>query len=296
MARAGGQASSGQSAVRAGECLYYRTVLSTAAHYSKQRQVLTVIAPPAASLPPDVPPDVSVVVPVCNEEDNVLPLAREIHAALTGRYTFETIFVDDGSTDGTAEAVRQARLQGMPEIRLLRHTRRSGQSSAVATGVRHAQASSIATLDGDGQNDPADIPNLIGALKNSQGAKLKLVMGNRTTRRDNWLRRLSSRVANGVRGRMLRDGTPDTGCGIKVFDRDVFMHMPRFNHMHRFMPALFQREGYEVISVPVNHRERTKGTSKYGLSNRLWVGIVDMFGVMWLIRRAAPRVGIHEEP
>ena len=256
---------------------------------------MTVIAPPAAAFPPGVPPDVSVVVPVCNEEDNVLPLAREIHAALTGRYTFETIFVDDGSTDGTADAVRQARLQGMPEIRLLRHTRRSGQSSAVATGVRHAQAASIATLDGDGQNDPADIPNLIDALKNSRGAKLKLVMGNRTTRRDNWLRRLSSRVANGVRGRMLRDGTPDTGCGIKVFDRDVFMHMPRFNHMHRFMPALFQREGYEVISVPVNHRERTKGTSKYGLSNRLWVGIVDMFGVMWLIRRAAPRVGIHEE-
>ena len=257
---------------------------------------MTVIAPPAASTPPDVPPAVSVVVPVCNEEDNVLPLAREIHAALTGRYTFETIFVDDGSTDGTAEAVRQARLQGMPEIRLLRHTRRSGQSSAVATGVRHAQASSIATLDGDGQNDPADIPNLIDALKKSQAAQLKLVMGNRTTRRDTWLRRLSSRVANGVRGWMLRDGTPDTGCGIKVFDRDVFMHMPRFNHMHRFMPALFQREGYEVISVPVNHRERTKGTSKYGLNNRLWVGIVDMFGVMWLIRRAAPRVGLHEEP
>jgi dolichol-phosphate mannosyltransferase len=119
-------------------------------------------------------------------------------------------------------------------------------------------------------------------------------MGNRTTRRDTWLRRMSSRVANGVRGRLLRDGTPDTGCGIKVFDRAVFLDMPRFDHMHRFMPALFQREGYEVVSVPVNHRERTRGKSKYGLHNRLWVGIVDLVGVMWLIRRASPRIPTDE--
>jgi dolichol-phosphate mannosyltransferase len=240
--------------------------------------------------------EVSVVVPVCNEQDNVLPLAREIHAALAGRYAFETIFVDDGSTDGTAAAVRQATLEGMPEVRLLRHLQRSGQSAAIATGVRHARAQAIATLDGDGQNDPADIPRLIDALRQGQSGRLKLVMGNRTTRRDTWLRRLSSRVANGVRGWMLKDGTPDTGCGIKVFDRDVFMHMPRFNHMHRFMPALFLREGYEVVSLPVNHRERTRGKSKYGLNNRLWVGIVDLFGMMWLIRRASPRVGTHQEP
>jgi dolichol-phosphate mannosyltransferase len=119
-------------------------------------------------------------------------------------------------------------------------------------------------------------------------------MGNRTTRRDTWLRRLSSRVANGVRGGLLRDGSPDTGCGIKVFDRAVFMDMPRFDHMHRFMPALFRREGCEVVSVPVNHRERTRGTSKYGLHNRLWVGIVDLFGVWWLIRRASPRIHTDE--
>ena len=237
----------------------------------------------------------SVVIPVCNEQDNVLPLAREIHAALEDRYGYETIFVDDGSTDGTADAVRAARADGMPEIRLIRHAVRSGQSAAVATGVREARAPWIATLDGDGQNDPADIPSLLDAMRQAASPRLKLVMGNRTTRRDSWLRRLSSRVANGVRGGLLRDGTPDTGCGIKVFDRAVFLDMPRFNHMHRFMPALYQREGYEVISVPVNHRERTRGKSKYGLHNRLWVGIVDLFGVMWLIRRASPRIRADED-
>jgi dolichol-phosphate mannosyltransferase len=239
--------------------------------------------------------DVSVVIPVCNEQENVLPLAREIHAALAGRYSFETIFVDDGSKDETARAVGVAREAGLPEIRLLRHAVRSGQSAAVATGVREARAHWIATLDGDGQNDPADIPRLLDAARRSSAPRLRLVMGNRTTRRDTWLRRLSSRVANGVRGSLLKDGTPDTGCGIKVFDRAVFMDMPRFDHMHRFMPALFQREGFEVVSVPVNHRERTRGTSKYGLHNRLWVGIVDLFGVMWLIRRASPRVRLRED-
>jgi dolichol-phosphate mannosyltransferase len=240
-------------------------------------------------------PEVSVVIPVCNEQDNVLPLAREIHAALAGRFRFETIFVDDGSTDGTAAAVREARAGGMAEVRLIRHTVRSGQSAAVATGVREARAPWIATLDGDGQNDPADIPKLLETALRSGSPRLRLVMGNRTTRRDTWLRRLSSRVANGVRGGLLRDGTPDTGCGIKVFDRGVFLDMPRFNHMHRFMPALFQREGYEVVSVPVNHRERTRGQSKYGLHNRLWVGIIDLFGVMCLIRRASPRIRIEED-
>jgi dolichol-phosphate mannosyltransferase len=234
-------------------------------------------------------PEVSVVVPVCNEDENVLPLAREIHAALESRYRYEAIFVDDGSDDGTAASVLAARDAGMPAIRLLRHAKRSGQSAAVATGVLHARAPWIATLDGDGQNDPADIPRLLDALRGAS-PNLKLVMGNRTTRRDTWLRRLSSRIANGVRGALLKDGTPDTGCGIKVFDRQVFLDVPRFNHMHRFMPALFQREGYAVISVPVNHRSRTRGKSKYGLHNRLWVGIVDLCGMIWLIRRASPRV------
>jgi dolichol-phosphate mannosyltransferase len=178
---------------------------------------------------------------------------------------------------------------------VLHHARQSGQSTAVRNGVKAARGAWIATLDGDGQNDPADIPKLLATALNPKSDRLRLVMGNRTTRRDTWLRRLSSRVANGVRGGLLKDGTPDTGCGIKVFDRAVFMDMPRFNHMHRFMPALFQREGFDVVSVPVNHRERTRGKSKYGLNNRLWVGIVDLFGVMWLIRRASSRVPVDEE-
>jgi dolichol-phosphate mannosyltransferase len=247
----------------------------------------------ASAARPD--PEVSVVIPVCNEEENVEPLAREIAAALDGRYAHEIIFVDDGSTDGTAAAALRARSAGLPQLRLLRHAVRSGQSAAVATGVRAAHAPLIATLDGDGQNDPADIPRLIGRLRAGQQGRLRLVMGNRTTRRDAWLRRMSSRVANGVRGRLLRDGTPDTGCGIKVFDRSVFLDLPRFDHMHRFMPALVRREGFEVVSVPVNHRERTRGRSKYGLHNRLWVGIVDLVGVVWLLRRASPRVPVSED-
>lgn len=236
----------------------------------------------------------SVVIPVCNEAENVEPLAREVQAALRAHQPFEIIFIDDGSTDTTAASVVAAREAGIPEIRLLQHSRRCGQSAAVWTGVRAARADWIATLDGDGQNDPADIPMLVEALKTG-GDSLRLIMGNRTaTRRDTWLRKVSSRVANGVRGRMLRDGTPDTGCGIKLLHRATFLELPRFNHMHRFLPALFQRAGAKVISVPVRHRPRTRGTSKYGLGNRLWVGIVDLFGVRWLILRNPPPFEIHE--
>jgi dolichol-phosphate mannosyltransferase len=244
---------------------------------------------------------ISVVIPVCNEADNVGPLALEIQAALAASGPFEIIFIDDGSTDATVATVVSTRSQ-VPEIRLLLHSRQCGQSSAVHTGVREARAEWIVTLDGDGQNDPADIPVLLSALSasgqqapgNSPG-KLRLVMGNRTTRKDTWLRRISSRVANGVRGRMLNDGTPDTGCGIKLFHRGTFLDLPRFNHMHRFLPALFQRAGSTVISVPVHHRPRTRGVSKYGLRNRLFVGITDLFGVMWLIRRKPAQVDITEQ-
>ena len=238
----------------------------------------------------------SVVIPVCNEADNVLPLAREIAAALRGRGGLEIIFVDDGSTDGTVEAVRSARTE-MPEVRLLRHSRRSGQSAAVASGVRRARGEWVATLDGDGQNDPADFPTMLDALgqAGTTDPAVRLVMGNRVTRRDTWLRRLSSRVANGVRGSLLGDGTPDTGCGIKLMHRATFLELPFFDHMHRFLPALYQRQGTRVISVPVNHRPRTRGTSKYGLHNRLWVGIVDMYGVMWLKSRYRPGLEVTEE-
>jgi dolichol-phosphate mannosyltransferase len=242
------------------------------------------------------PLPLSVVIPVCNEADNVLPLAREIAAALRPRMTIEILFVDDGSDDGTLAAMRAARDE-IPEIRLLRHSRRSGQSAAVHTGVRRARGTWIATLDGDGQNDPADFPAMLDALDQAQAADsaVRLVMGNRVTRRDTWLRRMSSRVANGVRGWLLDDGTPDTGCGIKLMHRETFLELPFFDHMHRFLPALYQRQGARVISVPVNHRPRTRGTSKYGLHNRLWVGIVDMFGVMWLRSRFKPGLEVVEE-
>ena len=233
-------------------------------------------------------PEVSVVVPVCNEVENVGPLVREIAAALQGR-AFEAIFVDDGSTDGTGDALRALRAE-VPQLRVLRHSVRAGQSAAVCSGVRHARAAWIATLDGDGQNDPADIPALFAARERAE-----LVMGNRVERRDTWLRHAQSRVANGVRGWLLGDGTPDTGCGIKVMHRETFMDLPRFDHMHRFLPALFLRAGRRVVSVPVKHRPRERGTSKYGLFDRLWVGIVDIFGVMWLRRRFKPGLTASED-
>ena len=238
--------------------------------------------------------ELSVVVPVCNEAENVEPLAREIDAALSGR-PYEMIFVDDGSTDDTAANL--LKLKGsLPALRVLRHSFRSGQSAAVASGVRAARAPWVATLDGDGQNDPADIPGLIAARDSSAGRGVQLFMGNRTaSRKDTAYRRFQSRIANGVRSGLLGDGTPDTGCGIKLFSRDVFMDLPRFDHMHRFLPALFQRQGARVISVPVSHRQRTRGTSKYGMLNRLWVGIVDIVGVMWLRKRYKSGLLVRED-
>jgi dolichol-phosphate mannosyltransferase len=241
-----------------------------------------------------VKPEVSVVVPVFNEADNIEPLVREIAAALAGR-AFEILYIDDGSTDSTPATVLRLREAGVAPLRLLRHSRRSGQSAGVCTGVAHARADWVATLDGDGQNDPADIPALLAARADGGEAGVRLVMGNRVRRKDTWRRHLQSRIANGVRGWMLGDGTPDTGCGIKLFDRDVFLSLPQFDHMHRFLPALFQRYGARVVSVPVNHRPRQRGQSKYGMFDRLWVGIVDMFGVMWLARRYWPGLRAHEE-
>ncbi|MGA7949312.1 MAG: glycosyltransferase family 2 protein [Thiobacillaceae bacterium] len=227
----------------------------------------------------------SVVVPVKNEEDNVEPLVREIAAALTGKAEFEIIYVNDGSTDSTAAVLR--RLQGeLPNLKVIRHKASCGQSQAVTSGVRAASHEWIATLDGDGQNDPADIPALIAALADPrQPANLQLLAGWRNKRKDTWIRKLSSKVANGVRSSLLKDNTPDTGCGLKLFSRETFLALPNFDHMHRFLPALVLRNGGAVISVPVNHRPRERGDSKYGIHNRLWVGIVDLFGVAWLQRR-----------
>ena len=238
--------------------------------------------------------EISVVVPVCNEAENVEPLAREIDAALSNR-SYEMLFVDDGSTDETAAILKRLK-SSLPALRVLSHSFRSGQSAAVASGVRAARAPWVATLDGDGQNDPADIPKLIAARDAPEGRGVQLFMGNRkASRKDTAFRKLQSSVANGVRSSLLGDGTPDTGCGIKLFAREVFMELPRFDHMHRFLPALFLRQGARVISVPVGHRARTRGTSKYGMLNRLWVGIVDIVGVMWLRRRYKSGLLVRED-
>jgi dolichol-phosphate mannosyltransferase len=226
----------------------------------------------------------SVVVPVRNEQDNVLPLLAEIHAALEGKADFEVIYVNDGSTDGTAGRLAEAMRQ-YPRLRVIAHRESCGQSTALMTGFRAARGDWIATLDGDGQNDPADIPNLLAARDASRNADLRLVAGYRRKRRDTWPKRLSSRIANGVRSRLLGDATPDTGCGLKLIHRETCLLLPYFDHMHRFLPALVQRQGGRTVSVEVNHRPRTRGVSNYGLFDRLWVGIVDLFGVMWLQRR-----------
>ena len=227
--------------------------------------------------------ELSVVVPVHNEAENVGPLIGEIGTALDGVVDYEIVYVDDGSSDATAERLAEAG-KGFPRLRVLRHRQQSGQSTALWTGVRHARAPWIATLDGDGQNDPADIPKLL-SLALDPDLKLDLVAGHRVTRRDSVVQRLASRIANGVRSRMLHDDTPDTGCGLKLFSREVFLALPYFDHMHRFLPALVLRGGGRVRSVPVNHRPRQRGRSHYGINNRLWVGLVDLVGVMWLRRR-----------
>ncbi|MBL8349408.1 MAG: glycosyltransferase family 2 protein [Burkholderiaceae bacterium] len=234
---------------------------------------------------PDYAGALSVVVPVRNEAENVLPLIEEIHAALEGHADFEVIYVDDGSTDDTPQRLAEAGRR-FPRLRVLRHARSCGQSTAIATAVRAARHPWIATLDGDGQNDPADIPLLLDRVRAGQRSPgLALVAGWRTRRQDTIVRKISSRVANRVRGGLLGDRTPDTGCGLKVFPRDLFLRLPFFDHLHRFLPALVLREGQQVVSVPVRHRERVAGQSKYGIGNRLWVGIVDLMGVMWLNRR-----------
>ncbi len=240
--------------------------------------------------------DLSVVIPVYNECDNIVPLVREIAASLRGIGSHEVLFVDDGSTDATTAAVRAARAE-FPQLRLLKHKQRCGQSRALWTGIAAARSDWVATLDGDGQNDPADLAVLLAARDSarSSDSKMLLLMGHRVARRDNWIRRVSSRVANGARSRVLRDETPDTGCGLKLLHRETFLSLPAFDHMHRFLPALYQRVGAHVQSVPVRHRARTLGKSKYGMHDRLWVGIVDLFGVGWLIARRWPVVEIHED-
>ena len=226
----------------------------------------------------------SVVVPLHNEEDNVAPLIEEIVAALRPVATFEIVCVDDGSADATPARLREL-LDRHLQLRVLQHKQRSGQSTAIRNGVKAARGDWIATLDGDGQNDPADIPKLLAA-RDAGDPAVKLYAGWRVNRQDSGSKRWASKVANAIRARLLRDATPDSGCGIKLFERAAFLDLPYFDHMHRYLPALMQRTGWKTQSVPVNHRARGSGVSNYNNLTRALVGIADMRGVAWLIRRA----------
>ena len=229
--------------------------------------------------------DLSIVIPARNEAPNIAPLVAEIRAALDGVADYEIIYIDDGSSDTTGETIRGL-MSGFPRLRLLVHAKSCGQSTAVRTGIGAAKGAWIATLDADGQNDPADLPRLWDIARSARPDEKLLVAGYRQKRRDTVVKRLSSRIANAVRSRMLQDSTLDTGCGLKLIRRDLYLALPYFDHNHRFLPALVIRAGGRVQSVADNHRPRQRGVSNYGLFDRVWVGIVDLFGVMWLMRRA----------
>ena len=226
--------------------------------------------------------ELSVIVPIKNESGNIEPLVREIAAALEGVTPYEIIYVDDGSTDD-GPAVLARLQQTMSQLRVVRHAGSCGQSAAIRTGVMHARGRLIGTLDGDGQNDPADLPKLLAKMNALPG--VEMVAGQRVRRQDTLSKKISSKIANRVRSAVLQDDTPDTGCGTKMFSREAFLRLPYFDHMHRFLPALMKREGFAVGREAVNHRPRMTGRSKYGINNRLWVGIVDLIGVWWLTRR-----------
>jgi glycosyltransferase involved in cell wall biosynthesis len=236
-------------------------------------------------------PSVSIVVPVRNEADNIAPLIEEIGAALDGRWAYEIVYVNDGSTDATGEQL-SAIMKQRGNLRQLRHTRSTGQSAAVRSGVRAARGAIVATLDGDGQNNPAFLPDLIAAVEKSE--RIGLVAGQRVGRKDTGFKKLQSRIANGVRGTILKDGTRDTGCGLKAFRREVFLMLPYFDGLHRFLPALVRREGFEIAYVDVIDRPRRAGVSNYGFLDRLWIGIMDLAGVWWLIRRKKPTPDVTE--
>jgi dolichol-phosphate mannosyltransferase len=226
---------------------------------------------------------VSIVVPVRNEAENVAPLIAEIAAALDGRWPYEIIYVNDGSTDATGERLVSV-MKSRSNLRQVRHAASAGQSAAVRSGVRAARGAIVATLDGDGQNNPAFLPALISAIEEG-GKQVGLAAGQRVGRRDTGFKKVQSRIANTVRSAILHDGTRDTGCGLKAFRREVFLALPYFDGLHRFLPALVRREGYDIVYVDVIDRPRHSGVSNYGFFDRLWIGIMDLAGVWWLIRR-----------
>jgi glycosyltransferase involved in cell wall biosynthesis len=235
------------------------------------------------SVPPDGLPRLSIVVPVRNEEGNIAPLLRDIEAACAQTGLFEVIYVDDGSSDGTA-GVLAGLAATRPWLRVVGHAQSCGQSAAVRSGVRAARAAIVATLDGDGQNDPSFLPAMLAQLE-AAGPRVGLIQGQRVGRKDTGFKRFQSRVANKVRGAVLKDATRDTGCGLKCFRREAYLALPYFDALHRFMPALIVREGYAVAHHDVRDRQRISGVSNYGFFDRLWVGMLDLMGVWWLIRR-----------
>jgi dolichol-phosphate mannosyltransferase len=238
--------------------------------------------------------DLSVVVPVRNEAENVAAVAAEIRDALDGRFAFEIIFADDGSSDGTPTALKQLKAQ-IPELRVVALDRPSGKSRAIVEAVRRARAPIICTMDGDGQDDPKFIAAFWEKMRAPGAAAAnRIVCAHRRNRKDSWLKRRVSPIANAIRRAVLDDKTPDSGCGYKMFPRDAFLELPRFENMHRFLPALFIRRGGEAVSVPVLHRPRAKGRSKYGILDRAWVGFWDLLGVAWLARRTT-NPGVREE-
>jgi len=231
----------------------------------------------------NVEPTVSVVVPVRNEENNIGPLIDEISTALGKQWSYEIIYVNDGSSDATGERLLE-RMKTQSNLRQIRHEKSAGQSAAVRTGVRAARGGIVVTLDGDGQNNPAFLPALILAIEQGEG-RVGLAAGQRVGRQDTAFKKWQSRVANAVRNAILKDGTRDTGCGLKGFRREVFLALPYFDGLHRFLPALVRREGFEIVYVDVIDRPRRSGVSNYGFFDRLWVGLMDLAGVWWLIRR-----------
>lgn len=236
--------------------------------------------------------NISVVIPARNEAENIGSLVQAIDTALKSHAPIEIIVVDDGSTDGTAAAVHAL---GIPHVRLLRHATSAGQSAAVHTGVIAATAPVICTLDGDGQNPPEELPRLVAPLLADAAGRIGLVAGQRVKRQDTWSKKLASRLANGLRGWLLKDGTRDTGCGLKAFRREPFMALPYFDHMHRYLPALFARDGWQVAHVDVSHRARVAGASNYSNLQRALVGAVDLLGVAWLLRRRKKAKALPEE-
>ena len=229
--------------------------------------------------------NLTVVIPVFNEAQSIRSLISEISDALIN-IDYEIVVVDDHSSDETANVLIKIQ-KNNKRLRIIRHEKNYGQSFAIRSGVKCAKSSWIATLDGDGQNDPSDIPRLFDALIEKSGKdKNILIAGFRFKRKDSWLKRISSKYANKVRSSLLQDEVPDTGCGLKLFSRDFFLDLPSFNHMHRYIPALYISRGGVVFSLKVNHRHREKGYSKYGFNNRFWVGITDLFGLMWLQKRS----------